>query len=145
MGILGGGAKVNFFWRILGVVAGGVFVYAGILKAWEPMRFASDIDNYHMLPWALSVRLAFYLPWLEIFCGLAVIARVCYAGALAILGAMTTTFIVASVVAKSRGLDVSCGCFGHASKNVPFAWHLAIDFALLAIFVILFSRTPKRA
>ena len=145
MGILGGGAKVNLALRILSSIAAGVFIYAGALKAIDPMRFANDIDNYHMLPWAISVRLAFYLPWLEIFCGLAVIVRRLHLGALVMLAGMTTAFIVASVIAKSRGLDVSCGCFGHAGKTLTFARHLAIDFALLAVFAISLWREKRAA
>ena len=58
--------------RTLGL-AGGVFVYAGGLKLLDPPRFASDIGNYQILPWPVAVRLAFYLPWLEVLCGLALI------------------------------------------------------------------------
>lgn len=134
---MGGGEEVNLALRILGAVAGAVFVYAGVVKALDPMRFANDIDNYHMLPWAISVRLAFSLPWLEIFCGLALIVRRLHMGALTILLGMTSAFIIATGVAKARGLDVSCGCFGHAGKTLTFAWHLAFDFALLAIFAVL--------
>ena len=62
--------NVNFLWRILDFVLAGIFIYAGALKAFDPVQFASDIDNYKILPWPVSVALAFYLPWLEIFCGL---------------------------------------------------------------------------
>src|SRR6266404_9175063 len=75
----------QFVWRIVDMIVGGIFIYAGVIKALDPIRFASDIDNYKILPWAISVRLAFYLPWLEILCGLALIARRLYLGGLSIL------------------------------------------------------------
>jgi len=56
--------------RILDFILAGIFIYAGALKAFDPVQFASDIDNYKILPWPVSVALAFYLPWLEIFCAL---------------------------------------------------------------------------
>ena len=111
----------------------------------DPIGFARDIDNYHMLPWVLSVRLAFYLPWLEIFCGLAVVCRLFYRGGLLILNALISLFIIASIVAKVRGLDIACGCFGHASKNLSFAWHLALDFALLAAVAFLWFLDRRMA
>ncbi|PYI74897.1 MAG: hypothetical protein DMF01_09095, partial [Verrucomicrobia bacterium] len=61
----------RLLWRILDFVVAGIFIYAGSIKALDPVQFANDIDNYKILPWPISVALAFYLPWLEIFCGLA--------------------------------------------------------------------------
>src|ERR1700680_4410967 len=124
-------------WRIVDLIIGGVFIYAGAIKALDPIGFANDIDNYKILPWAVGVRLAFYLPWLEILCGLALIARRLYLGGLSILTALTSIFIVATVAAKVRGLDITCGCFGHASKNWSFSTHLALDLVLLAGLIAL--------
>ena len=127
----------NIAWRIVDLIIGGVFIYAGVIKALDPIRFASDIDNYKILPWTISVRLAFYLPWLEIFCGLALIARRLYLGGLSILTVLTSIFIVATIAAKIRGLDITCGCFGHASKNWSFTAHIALDLSLLAALIAL--------
>jgi len=134
-------------WRlIVKVIIGGIFIYAGAIKVIDPIGFAGDIDNYHMLPWALSVRLAFYLPWLGIFCGLVVVWRLFYRGGLLIWNALISIFIFASIVAKARGLDISCGCFGHASKYLSFGWHLLLDLALLAGAAVLWfsNRQAKR-
>jgi hypothetical protein len=106
-----------------------------VIKALDPIGFASDIDNYKILPWTISVRLAFYLPWLEIFCGLALIARRLYLGGLSILTALASIFIIATIAAKIRGLDITCGCFGHASKNWSFTAHIALDLSLLAALI----------
>jgi hypothetical protein len=127
----------NIAWRVLAVIIGALFVYAGVIKALDPIGFANDIDNYKILPWFVGVGFAFYLPWLEIFCGLALITRRLYLGGLSILAALTSIFIVASVVAKVRGLDITCGCFGHASKYLNFAGHLSLDFVLLGALILL--------
>jgi hypothetical protein len=129
--------RSNIAWRVVDLIIGGIFIYAGVIKVWDPIGFANDIDNYKMLPWAVSVRLAFYLPWLEILCGLALITRRLYLGGLSILTALVSVFIVASIVAKARGLDITCGCFGHASKNWNFTTHLTLDFGLLIGLVLL--------
>jgi putative oxidoreductase len=133
-------SRSNIAWRILALIIGVLFIYAGAIKALDPIGFANDIDNYKILPWFVGVRLAFYLPWLEIFCGLALIIRRLYFGGLLILAMLTSVFIVASIVAKIRGLDITCGCFGHASKYLNFAGHLALDFVLLAALIFLLSR-----
>jgi hypothetical protein len=127
-------------WRIVDLIVGGVFIYAGAIKALDPIRFANDIDNYKILPWMIGVRLAFYLPWLEIFCGLALIARRLYFGGLSILTALVSIFVVATLAAKIRGIDISCGCFGHVSKNWSFPTHLALDLVLLIFILLLLGR-----
>jgi putative oxidoreductase len=118
--------------RLIAILVGALFVYAGAVKVIDPVEFARDIDNYKMLPWQVGVGLALYLPWLEILCGLALITRVFYRGSVFIVMSLMSVFIIASIVAKARGLDVSCGCFGHASQYLNFSWHLVLDFALLA-------------
>jgi len=136
----------RILWRIVALIVGGIFIYAGMIKAVDPLRFAIDIDNYKMLPWAIGVRLAFYLPWLELLCGLALILRFFYRGGLFILTALTFIFIAASIIAKVRGLDITCGCFGHASKNWSFTPHLALDFVILVSLIALWiaSRAQQR-
>jgi putative oxidoreductase len=128
---------MRIVWRILALIIGALFIYAGAIKALDPIGFANDIDNYKILPWFVGVRLAFYLPWLEILCGLALVIRRFYFGGLLILTTLTSVFIVVSIVAKARGLDITCGCFGHASKYLNFAGHLALDFTLLAALMLL--------
>lgn len=127
--------------RLLALVIGGLFIYAGVIKVLDPVGFAGDIENYKILPWPIGVRLAFYLPWLEILCGLALIARCLYRGGLFILTMLMTVFIIITIIAKARGLDISCGCFGHASKYLNFAWHLVLDFLLLGGLLFLW-KTP---
>jgi len=134
---------MKFFWRIVDLIVGGIFVYAGVVKVLDPVQFANDIDNYKTLPWFVSVRLAFYLPWLEIFCGLALIFRFLYRGGLSILTVLIAVFIGVTIAAKMRGLDITCGCFGHASKNWNFSTHLVLDLLILLAAVVLFSRVRR--
>jgi putative oxidoreductase len=123
--------------RILDFVLAGIFIYAGALKALDPVQFASDIDNYKILPWPVSVALAFYLPWLEILCGLSLVFRFLYRGALSILTALIVVFTFITIAAKVRGLDITCGCFGHASQHWSFPAHLATNLAILTALLAL--------
>src|SRR5216117_913053 len=125
------------FSRILDLVLAGIFIYAGGLKAIDPVQFASDIDNYKILPWPVSVALAFYLPWLEIFCAIGLVFRFLYRGALSILTASVVVFTLATIAAKVRELDITCGCFGHASQHWSFPSHLASNLAILAALLAL--------
>src|SRR5262249_16036615 len=140
--------RSNILWRIVEVIVAGVFICAGVLKMLDSAQFAHDINNYRILPWTLSVALAFYLPWLEIFCGLALIARFLYRGALSILTVLIVVFTLATAAAKVRGLDITCGCFGHASQHWSFPAHLATNLAILAGLIVLWFKVAamgKRA
>ena len=127
----------NLIWRVVDFALAGVFIYAGALKAFDPVQFASDIDNYKILPWPVSVALAFYLPWLEIFCALGLVFRFLFRGALSILIALIAVFTLATIAARIRGLDITCGCFGHASQHWSFLSHLVTNLAILAALVAL--------
>src|SRR6266513_1619977 len=135
----------SFVWRILDLIIAAIFIYAGVLKALDPVQLAHDIDHYKILPWAVGVGLAFYLPWLEIFCSLALVFRLFYRGALSILTALVVVFLVATIAANARGLDITCGSFGHASENWSFPMHLALDLGILAALAVLCYCSVARA
>ena len=122
---------------ILALLVGAVFVYAGVLKARDPLRFASDISNYAMISWPLGVRVAFYLPWLEIICGLALILQRFFSGAIVLTALMVVVFVGATIWARAHGIDVACGCFGTVSSNLTLTWHLILNGALLAALGVL--------
>ncbi|MEY2539634.1 MAG: hypothetical protein QOG67_3374 [Verrucomicrobiota bacterium] len=134
----------HVLWRILDFLIGGLFIYAGVIKMLDPIRFGIDIDNFKMLPWPIAIRLAFFLPWLEILAGVALITRRLYLGGLTILTALMFVFIGATITAKARGLDITCGCFGHASKNLSFTWHMVLDLVLAASLLLLWRSSPQR-
>ena len=127
---------------VLAVIIGITFIYAGALKAWDPVKFATDISNFRILSWPVGVRLAFYLPWVEIICGVALVIGWFRSGAIAIFTGLTLVFIVATASAQARGIDLECGCFGAASKGWSFGSHMAVLFGLLAGLVLLWFWHP---
>jgi uncharacterized membrane protein YphA (DoxX/SURF4 family) len=164
----------NILWRIIDLIVGAMFIFAGIAKILnldqliadfhhlrfasaffdfgnlslaEPAEFAHDINNFRILPWIASVALAFYLPWLEILCGLGLVFRVLYRGALSVLIALIVVFTLAITAAKIRGLDITCGCFGHATQHWSLAGHLATNLSIVAALVVLWflSRSTRAA
>ena len=99
---------------------------------------------------AYKVMLAFsflyYLRPSDVIPGLRMIPLAKITGAVAILALLTIIFIIASAVARIRGIDISCGCFGHLSNHLSFAWHLGLDTVLLALLFALWrSKHLRRA
>lgn len=116
----------------------GIFLYAGALHAWDAPRFVQSIQAYDLLPPDATMLLGVYLPWVEIFAALGILARRLYLGSLAAVGGMLIAFLVALVSAWSRGLDISCGCFRAAdSIRTHFPQLVARDAAMLAAVVVL--------
>ena len=136
--------RSNILWRIFDFIVAAIFIYAGVLKVLDPIQLAHDINNYRILPWTMSVALAFYLPWLEILCGLGLAFRFLYRGALSILTVLIVVFTLATIAAKARGLDITCGCFGHASQHWSFPAHLATNLAILAALLALWFQGNAR-
>jgi hypothetical protein len=61
------------------------------------------------------------------------------------LTASILIFTLATIAAKVRGLDITCGCFGHASQNWSFPSHLATNVAILvALLALFFAYARKR-
>jgi uncharacterized membrane protein YphA (DoxX/SURF4 family) len=129
--------------RVVAIIVGAVFIYAGFLKARDPLHFASDINNYQMIPWSVGVRFAFYLPWLELFCGFALVFDRFFSGAVAITMALVLAFIGATAWARIHGIDVSCGCFGSAGTNLTLLWHLIILAGLLLASIYLWCTRER--
>lgn len=145
MGNVEGGPKMKpVISRIVSFLTGGIFVCAGILKVANPAQFAIDIDNFKLLNWwPAVVLLALYLPWLEIVCGAALIFRRLHAGAALILSGLTSVFLVALASAKIRGLNISCGCFGHGGSS-HLAASLLLDAAILCALIFLLATEPGK-
>ena len=121
----------------LRLFVGGVFVYAGAIKAWNPSLFSVDVQIYRLLPFSLAVATAIYLPWLEIICGVCLAIKKLHSGALSILLGLMLVFTVAITSAWARGLDISCGCFGGGGERVHYHWVVLRDLVLLGLLIIL--------
>ncbi len=125
-----GGKVKKYFWILLRVAIGAMFIYASYYKILSPGSFAHQIYNYKILPpWAIN-PLALTLPWLQLFCGVALIMnRGALAAAILVTG-MLLTFQAALFSALVRDLNISCGCF--KTGGSPATW---LTFARDFLFV----------
>lgn len=114
------------------LVLGGLFVYAGAVKALEPLDFAQNIRNYQLVGQSLSFIAALVLPWLEILAGVFLIAGVWKRGAALVISGLLVFFIALTVATMIRGLDVDCGCFGAIDRKAGLSVILE-DLAMLYI------------
>ena len=110
---------------------GLVFLYAGYVKLRQPWYiFAGMIDNYGVVPPAVSEALARTLPSAELVLGVVLLAgwyrRISSLAAAALLSA----FFGLMLWGYARGLQIDCGCFGPGEAVGPRT--LLRDGALVA-------------
>jgi putative oxidoreductase len=128
---------------LLCLVFGAVFLYAGALKASDPMTFLDDVRSFQILPDPYAAWLALALPWFEILAGLAVLTGLLRHGGLLSLNALLLVFLAAILLSWARGLDLSCGCFGGDTSASDYPTLLLRDLALLALGLTCWKLQPK--
>jgi putative oxidoreductase len=102
---------LNCFWlRLLEIILGGIFVYAGLLKHLHAEEFAEAVAAYQLLPVSLVGLVAAALPWVEIAAGLFLAVGIKKRSCLLLLGAMIGGFLLVLFITAGRGLKIDCGC-----------------------------------
>jgi len=109
-----------------------VFIYASRDKIASPAYFAGTIQNYQLLPDSLINLVAIILPWLELICGILLLAGIWHRSAALIISCLMTIFMIAILSVIIRGLDIECGCFG---SNTSANWTRIVE----DVFFLLFS------
>jgi len=122
--------------RILHFLLGGIFVYAGVMKALRPLVFLDDVRSFDLLPDPYAALLAMFLPWLEIFAGLAVITGCLRKGGLLLLSSNLLVFLIAIGIAWAHGTDIRCGCFGGDVESSRYLTLIVRDLLLLALAMV---------
>lgn len=134
------------------VLVGAYFVYSGWIKFQAPIEFLKQLRMYEMLPeslpWMLN-SVAVVLPWLEMFCGCALVLGGFRRGAALLVTIMLCVFTPAIVIRsfaimRETGtaffdLAFDCGC----GAGVVVIWKkILLNISLLAGgFVVLLSRS----
>lgn len=116
---------------ILRSALAGIFIYAGAMKATDPLLFATQIRAYELTGFVGGGVLAVWLPWLELLCGLALLTNRLMRGALLWLAILMVVFTAAQASALVRGLSLDCGCFGGSDVPVNPIWLMGRDLLIL--------------
>ena len=122
-------------YQILRIGLAGLFIYAGVVKLFDPKAFARIISAYGILPDTLLPFVAIGLPLLETVAGVALLFDL--RGSLAVTSGMLALFILVLGFGILKDLDVDCGCFGAEElvKQDSLRRALYRDLALIGIVV----------
>ena len=91
---------------------GGLFVYAGMAKWLDPLRFASSLLGYQVFPMAIIYWIVWLFPWVEVGVGVAMILGVYPRVTGGAVVALLTVFTLLVSYAYTQNLVIDCGCFG---------------------------------
>ncbi len=132
----------------VGVVArwiiGIVFVFAAVGKIVEPELFARSILRYQLVPESVVNLLAIFLPWIELFAGMALLLGIRAKAAALIAGGLLVVFTIAVASAWARGLDIECGCFTQSAAAAAVSLQKILEnVGLLIITAIAYLTVPS--
>jgi Methylamine utilisation protein MauE. len=132
----------DWLYLLLRILLGVIFIYAGCIKLFDSGAFAQAVYNYKILPLFMVNPVAVILPWIEVICGVFLIAGFLTRGSALIIDCLLLIFVFALSFNLYRGLDISCGCFNLSSvgeKIILFT--LARDISLLipGIWILIYK------
>ena len=131
-------------YHVCRLLLGGLFVYAGVVKAIDPVGFAGEIANYQILPYRLNFLVAATLPFVELAAGLLLVINRKVRPATLVIAGLNLVFMVALVSLLVRGLDIDCGCFrpgAHTSVQAAL-WR---DAGLMVLALVTFIGSKRRS
>jgi uncharacterized membrane protein YphA (DoxX/SURF4 family) len=102
------------------LIVGYIFLTFAASKIAMPEKFANEIGNYGIMPFAILNIFALLLPWIEFFVGLMLILGIRLKANSIISAGLLIIFIAAVASAMMRGLDINCGCSSVNPQHVGF-------------------------
>ncbi len=104
--------------RLLEIILGVLFVYAGCLKLFHADEFAEAVLAYRLLPPGLVGLTAAVLPVLESAAGILLVLGLKRRSCLMLLGLLAGIFLLIMLITLARGLEIDCGCGLFFSRQV---------------------------
>lgn len=133
-------SKTRLFGRLL---LAFMWLWASLAKLSDLPSFRASIEAFQTTSPALTVGLSLYVPWLELTLAIALLTP-WHRASLLLTVLLVSIFTLALVVAWSRGLDLSCGCFGQTREKTNFPLAIIRNLLILLISVpLLLHRAPK--
>lgn len=125
------------------LVVGGIFIWAGISKIFDPLGFAESIANYRAFSHWMTFFAALVLPWLEMICGVFLVLGFFRRSSALLLSLLLASFLALVAVTLARGINIDCGCFGSVSRKIDVSLML-FDCVLLFLSLNIFFQPPPQ-
>ena len=118
------------------IILGLLFLVASLAKIVDVTSLASQVHNFHLLPFWSEHLVAMTLPWIEFMAGLALVLGIRARAGAWVAGALLAGFTAGIVLAMVRGLNFECGCFGTADGTRVGWTKLGENLGMLALAAV---------
>ncbi|KAA3617363.1 MAG: DoxX family membrane protein [Calditrichaeota bacterium] len=132
---------VNLFLRLF---LGAFLIYAAQEKIMHVADFAQAIRAYDIIPAGLSTLPAIFLPWIELFCGVLIIAGFYTRSSALIASSLLALFSLNVLIALFRGLDIDCGCGASIAGIDKVSWGKILENTLLIVLLLKLNFTERQ-
>jgi putative oxidoreductase len=128
----------KYFIFILRVGAGLFFIYAAQSKILNTEEFGQAIRAYDIIPDSLSTIPAIILPWVELYCGILLVAGFYTRSSATIAAGLLILFTINIFIALLRGLEIDCGCGASVIGVEHVSWIKILEncFFILILYLI---------
>lgn len=122
-------------YRITRIALACFFIYAGVIKLFDPGTFAATIASYGLVPEMLLPVAAIGLPLIEAVAGLALVFDRPWG--LHLITGLLVLFVFVFGYAILGDLNVDCGCFGAAALDKQASLRSAFYRDLILIGLVI--------
>jgi hypothetical protein len=128
----------------LQLIVGALLFITGVSHLTNPYYFLVSVSSYEIIPTRSAILFAGTAPYVQAVTGLGLMCNIMRDVFLIIAIVLMLIYATAVAVAKSRGLEISCGCFGFADSEVSWIHAvLASCIAFLAVGLLWASLTEQ--
>lgn len=107
-------------------VLSALFIFGGCLKIFSPEEMRQAIEGFQFVTGDLAVFGAYFIPWFEVTCGMALFFQMTRTAAAFLLTCLVALFTLATVLAWQKGLSLHCGCFGNFHDYLPDDYRILV-------------------
>jgi protein-disulfide isomerase/uncharacterized membrane protein YphA (DoxX/SURF4 family) len=118
------------------VLLAAVWAWAALAKIGDPRRFVQVVRSYDATPEWLSKAIGYGLPTLMLVLAILLLIGLITRYAAIVSAVLLVAFLIVTLQAAARGLDVRCDCFGGdggPATSTTYTLDILRDLALLAL------------
>lgn len=112
------------------LILSAVFLTAALPKLQDSAQFANDLAAYQIFGSRTSAWLVLILPWTELVCAIGLLTPWTRRACGILLSMLLISFIGLHLSAWTRGLEITCGCFGSGTES-NYLWLFTRNLLLL--------------
>jgi len=127
--------KLRDFDDLVSWILGIALLLSGIPHVGNPYYFLSSVYAYDLVGPGIGQLVAMVLPILQLLLVACLITRFFRPGAHLIVLPMLLGFALLQTLARLRGLDIGCGCFGPDEDRIGW-FSLTIIYSLLTLSIL---------